>query len=75
MSKHKTQKAISILLTLALTGTIVPCGAANVVPFNAGKPVVPPAEIKFSDSVTPIAENSFAGCSWLNASIIIPKKS
>ena len=41
MPKHKIKKSIAVLLTATLTGTMMPCGAANLVPFNAVKPVVP----------------------------------
>ena len=43
MPKHKIKKSIAVLLTATLTGTMMPCGAANLVPFNAVKPVVTPA--------------------------------
>lgn len=43
MSKHRIQKSISTLLTLVITSTMIPCSAANLVPFNGEKPVIPPA--------------------------------
>ena len=49
------------MLSLAITGTMIPCGAANLVPFNAIKPVVTPAVPITNSSV--VSKNSSNGFS------------
>jgi len=43
MVKNKFQKVILLTFALALAGAMVPCTAANLVPFNGGNVVVPPS--------------------------------
>ena len=40
---HKFRKLIASVLFIALTSTMIPCNAANLVPFNGAKPIVTPA--------------------------------